>query len=74
MVTQENNVIQNRIGEVIESKFGKEKVRLSESIYREVLCIPKKTFGKYLKNESQPRLDELQRIAQWIGSTPKELF
>jgi|GEM_PF-2538061 hypothetical protein len=66
--------VQNRIGEVIESKFGKEKVRLSESIYKDVLCIPKKTFGKYLKNESQPRLDELERIAQWIGSTPKELF
>jgi hypothetical protein len=74
MQQQESTPIQNRIGEVIESKFGKERISLSESIYKEVLCIPKKTFGRYLKNEAQPRLDELQRIAQWIGAAPKELF
>jgi hypothetical protein len=66
--------VQNRIGEVIRSKFGKEKPTLTESIYKDVLGIPKKTFGKYVKNESQPRLDELQKIAKWLSVETKELF
>lgn len=69
-----NLTLKNRLGEVVKLKFGKEKPTLTESIYKDVLGIPKKTFGKYLKNETQPRLDELQRIASWLNVEPKDLF
>jgi hypothetical protein len=64
----------NFIGETIKLKFGKEKPTLTQSIYKEVLVIPKKTFRKYVDNEMQPRIDELQRIANWLGVKPKDLF
>lgn len=64
----------NSIGETIKSKFGKEKPVLTQSIYKDVLAIPKKTFRKYVENEKQPRIDELQRIAKWLGVNPKDLF
>lgn len=64
----------NLIGESIKLKFGKEKPVLTQSIYKEVLAIPKKTFRKYVDNEIQPRIDELQRIASWLGVNPKDLF
>ncbi|MFD2523284.1 hypothetical protein [Emticicia soli] len=69
-----NNIPQNRIGENIKLKFGKEKPVLTQSIYRDVLAIPKKTFRKYVDNEKQPRIDEIQRIALWLGINPKDLF
>jgi hypothetical protein len=34
----------NLIGESMKLKFGKEKPILTETIYKEVLAIPKKTF------------------------------
>ena len=64
----------NLIGESMKLKFGKEKPILTETIYKEVLAIPKKTFRKYVDNKKQPRIDELQRIANWIGVKPKDLF
>lgn len=65
--------IRNSIEKELLDKFGR-KPTLTESIYKDVLQIPKKTFGKYLKNEIQPRVDELQRIAFWLGVNPKDLF
>lgn len=65
---------QNIIGSVLKSKFGKDKPILSNSIYSEVLGIPKKTFRKYVDNNLQPRIDELARIAQWLNVNPKDLF
>ena len=64
----------NLIGETIKLKFGKEKPILTQTIYKEVLAIPKKTFRKYVDNEKQPRIDELQRIGLWLGVNPKDLF
>ena len=64
----------NKIGLVIKAKFGKSKLHLSESVYSDVLEIPKKTFGKYLRNEVQPRIDELQRISTWLGVELWELL
>ena len=72
MTTTSNSF--NLIGESIKLKFGKEKPILTQTIYKEVLAIPKKTFRKYVDNEKQPRIDELQRIGNWLGVNPKELF
>ncbi|CAH0994411.1 hypothetical protein EMA8858_00520 [Emticicia aquatica] len=69
-----NSISQNRIGEQIRLKFGKETPVLTEDIYKKVLGIPKKTFRKYVNNELQPRIDELQRISFWIGVSAKDLF
>lgn len=59
--------VKNRIGEAMRLKFGKEKPILAESIYRDTLGVPKKTFRKYINNEAQPRIDELTRIAKWLN-------
>jgi hypothetical protein len=67
-------ITRNRIGEAMRSKFGKEKPILTESIYRETLGIPKKTFGRYVKNEAQPRIDELARIAKWLNLPLNDLI
>lgn len=67
-------IVKNRIGEAMRLKFGKEKPILTESIYRDTLQIPKKTFGRYVKNEAQPRIDELARIAQWLNLTTHDLI
>ncbi len=66
--------VRNRIGEAMRVKFGKEKPILTESIYRDTLQIPKKTFSRYVKNEAQPRIDELARIAQWLNVPTNDLF
>lgn len=63
----------NKISFELKRLYGKEKPTISQNIYNE-LNIPKKTFGMYLRNEKQPRLDELQRIAQWLGVDAKDLF
>lgn len=66
--------VKNRIGEVMRVKFGKERPVLTESIYRDTLGVPKKTFRKYVKNESQPRIDELMRIAKWLNVSLNDLI
>jgi transcriptional regulator with XRE-family HTH domain len=69
------NILQvNSIGKAIKLRFGKANPVLSQSIYKDVLGVPKKTFRKYVNNEKQPRIDELQRIATWLGVKPKDLF
>lgn len=70
----ENILHVNTIGKAIKLKFGKENPVLSQTIYDDVLGVPKKTFRKYVKNEKQPRIDELQRIATWLGVKAKDLF
>ena len=52
---------------------AEEKPGESKSIYKNTLRITKIEFGKYVRNQKQPRLDELQRIAQWLGVSPKDL-
>jgi hypothetical protein len=64
----------NNISILINKRYGKAFPVLTESIYKETLKIPKKTFRKYLRNELQPRLDELERIAKWLNKNPKDLF
>jgi hypothetical protein len=64
----------NFIGDSIQNTFGKPKPTLTEDIYKHTLQIPKKTFSKYVDNKLQPRLDELQRIAEWLKVDPKDLF
>lgn len=64
----------NRIGESIRLQYGRTRPVLPEQFYKEVLEIPKKTFGKYIANKQQPRLDELERIAKWLKINPKDLF
>lgn len=66
--------VKNRIGEFMRMKFGKEKPVLTEAIYRDTLGIPKKTFRKYVKNEAQPRIDELTRIANWLNVSINDLL
>ncbi|MCP9755700.1 hypothetical protein EGI26_11090 [Lacihabitans sp. CCS-44] len=66
--------IMNTIGKEIEMRFGRIKPNIPQNIYNDTLMIPKKTFGKYIRNESQPRLDELERIAKWLNKNPKDLF
>lgn len=66
--------ITNFIGDSLQNTFGKTKPTLTEDIYKYTLKIPKKTFSKYVDNKQQPRLDELQRIADWLKVEPKDLF
>lgn len=68
-----DKVISNSIRTEVLKKFGKEKPGVSQSIYKNTLRITKIEFGKYVRNQKQPRLDELQRIAQWLGVSPKDL-
>ena len=63
----------NNIQSFVNQRFGRSNPNLPESLYKERLGIPKKTFGKYLRNQLQPRTDELQRIANWLGVEPKDL-
>lgn len=66
--------VANRIGEIIRQK---EKdgfpFKPSNFFYRE-LGIHKRRFGQYLRNEKQPDLDELTRIAKCFNVNPKDLF
>lgn len=64
----------NNIQNLVNQRFGRSNPVLPEAIYKQQLNIPKKTFGKYLRNELQPRADEIQRIANWLGVAPKELI
>lgn len=64
----------NKISEILKTKFGKETPILSRDIYKNTLNISAKTFRKYVENKKQPRIDELQRIAQWLGVNPKDLY
>ncbi len=74
MNTETQEKVKNRIGETMRIKFGKEKPILPEAIYRDTLGVPKKTFRKYVNNEAQPRIDELTRIANWLGVTINDLI
>lgn len=74
MNTQLDTKVKNRIGETMRVRFGKEKPILSESIYRDTLGVPKKTFRKYVNNEAQPRIDELTRIAKWLNVSINDLI
>lgn len=64
----------NNIQTFITERFVKPCPHLPEKVYKEILGIPKKTFGKYLRNEEQPTLDEVVKIASWLGVDPKELI
>ena len=64
----------NSISEVVKTRFGREKPILPHQIYSEVLGVPKKTFALYMSNKKQPRLDELERIANWLSVDAKTLY
>lgn len=66
-------MITNQISKAMLQKFGNATPKLPQETYS-ILGIGKKTFRKYLKNELQPRIDEIQRIAQWLGVNSKDLF
>ena len=63
----------NNIQTFVRARFGKDRPNLPEEIYKDRLRIPKRTFGRYLRNEKQPSIDEVKRIASWLGVDPKEL-
>lgn len=66
--------IQNRIGEIIRQKEKEGfPFKPSNVFYRE-LGIHKRRFGQYLRNEKQPDLEELTRIADCLNVSPKDLF
>lgn len=64
----------NKIQSQVQKRFGRETPTLTEAIYRDCLKIPKKRFGQILRNNKQPTLDEVQRIADWLGVNANELI
>ncbi len=74
IMNKNTSTVSNRIGETIRLQYGRIKPTLPEIFYKDILGIPKKTFGKYIANTQQPRLDELERIAKWLKISPKDLF
>lgn len=64
----------NNIQSFVRERFGRERPTLPESVYKESLKIPKIRFGRILRNEQQPTIDELQRVGEWLGVDPKHLI
>lgn len=62
----------NNIGYQLELKYGVPTPRLPQESYS-IIGIGKKAFRQYVENKKQPTIDELQRIAQWLGVPPKDL-
>ena len=62
----------NNIGLKVKDKFGSCNPRLPQTTYS-IIGIGKKAFRQYVENKKQPTIDELQRIAQWLGVNPKDL-
>ena len=69
-----NDLLINTINTQVVKRFGRNNPHIPNTTYKDILKVGKKTFGKYLRNEAQPRLDELERIANWLGVNPKELY
>ena len=65
--------MRNNIGEILYEKFGTKTPKFPNTAYK-IISISKKSFRKFSENEKQPRLDELERIANWLGVNPKELY
>lgn len=73
-MTNTSFFVKNKIGEVIrEKEQGGFPFKPSNTFYRE-LGIHKRRFGQYLRNEKQPDLEELARIAKCFGVNSKDLF
>ncbi|WP_409049438.1 helix-turn-helix domain-containing protein [Telluribacter sp. SYSU D00476] len=66
--------VQNRLQEVIRQKEREGfPFKPSNEFYRGIK-IHKRRFGQFLRNEKQPTLDELVRIASVLAVSPTDLF
>lgn len=64
--------MRNNIGSRLEQKYGVSTPKFPQETYS-IIGIGKKAFRQFVTNKKQPTLDELGRIAQWLGVNPKDL-
>ncbi|WP_374758842.1 helix-turn-helix domain-containing protein [Runella salmonicolor] len=66
--------VQNRLQDVIRQRENEGfPFKPSNQFYRG-LGIHKRRFGQFLRNEKQPNLEELARLANCFNVNPKDLF
>lgn len=63
----------NKLSEVIASKETTAFKFKPNNLFFKTLGIGKKRFYAFLKNEVQPNLDEVDRIAKVLNVAPKDL-
>jgi hypothetical protein len=63
----------NKLNEVITAKETKGFKFKPNNLFFKELGIGKKRFYAFLKNEVQPNLDEIERIAKVLNVAPKDL-
>lgn len=67
-------ILKNRIGDVIREREKDGFPFKPSNIFYRGLGIHKRRFGQFLRNEKQPTLDELARLATCFNVKPKDLF
>jgi plasmid maintenance system antidote protein VapI len=65
--------MRNNVSAILCKKYGNDCPKFANETYK-ILGIGKKAFRQFVNNKKQPTLDELQRIANWLGVNPKELI
>ncbi len=66
--------VQNRLQDVIRQREKEGFPFKPSNMFYRGLRIHKRRFGQFLRNEKQPTLDELARIANCLNVNPKDLF
>lgn len=73
-MNNDNSNVQNRLQDVIRQREKEGFPFKPSNMFYRGLGIHKRRFGQFLRNEKQPTLDELARIANCFNINPKDLF
>ncbi len=74
LINNLNNCLMNNIQQIITSKETLAFRFKPKNLFFSNLGISKKRFYAFLKNEQQPTISEIERIAVALNVTPQELI